>query len=78
METGKCLPTIPEICTLSLIYGRSFESLFGSVFAEARKDLRTRLGTLPNRGKGWLGRFNRQNTINRIAQRLEDYPSYHG
>ena len=39
LENGKSLPTIPEICSLSLIYGRSFESLFGSVFLEVRNQL---------------------------------------
>ena len=78
METGKCLPSVPEICTLSLIYGRSFESLFGPVFLEARTDLKARLAALPNRSQGWLGQFNRQNTINKIAKRLEDNHPYRG
>jgi len=78
LETGQSLPTIPEICTLSLVYGRTFESLFGSVFANARTELKAGLATLPNRGKGWLPRFNRQSTINKIAARIEDNRINHG
>ncbi|PHR96903.1 MAG: hypothetical protein COA78_28165 [Blastopirellula sp.] len=72
LETGKSPPTILEICSLSLIYGRTFESLFGSVFCGSRKKLETRLASLPNNGKSWLRNFNRQHAINRIAKRLDD------
>ena len=61
-----------EICSLSLVFGRSFESLFSLVFLEARADLRNRLATLPRAARGWLGRLNRQHTLNVLAERLED------
>lgn len=73
LETGRDLPTIPEICSLSLIYGRSFESLFGSVFDEVRKQISEQLTTLPNSKKGWIERFNRHSTLNRLAARLNDH-----
>ena len=76
LEAGKVLPSVPEICSLSLIYGRSFESLFGSVFIDRRDALQTRLATLPDRGKGWLAKFNRRNTLKRIAARLEAYQRF--
>ena len=78
LERGKSLPTVTEICCLSLMFGRSFESLFGSVFLEVRTDLEARLATLPNQGNGWLGRFNRRSTVNQIAARLEDNRQRYG
>jgi transcriptional regulator with XRE-family HTH domain len=77
LESGKVLPTVPEICTLSLIFGRSFESLFGSVFFDVKSDLKARVATLPESPSNWLVRFNRQHTLNQIAERLEDSNSSH-
>jgi len=78
IETGKRMPTVREICTLSLIYGRSFESLFAGVFRDARADLREQLTTIPDAPKNWLGRHNRQHTLNGLAERLLDtYPDDH-
>ncbi|MHA7773857.1 hypothetical protein [Roseibium sp. M-1] len=71
LETGKVLPTVPEICALSLIFGRTFESLFGAVFEDIRTDLKARLATLPTRNRNWLERFNRKHTLNSLAERLE-------
>ena len=79
MEQGKRLPSVPEICTLSLIYGRSFESLFASALEEAHVALKERLATLPAISNRWIGRFNRHNTLNRLAARLDSYhPADHG
>ena len=78
IETGKRMPTVREICTLSLIYGRSFESLFAGIFKDARSDLRERLTTIPDAPKHWLARDNRQYQLNRLArQLLESYDDDH-
>jgi len=78
LEKGKTLPSVLEICTLSLLYGKSFESLFGTMLEEAHATLKERLGTLPVPSNRWLGRFIRQNTLNRLAARLDEYgpPAY--
>ena len=68
LECGETEPTLRDICTLSLIYGRSFESLFSSVFYELRRELRARLVTLPAPGGSWIGRFNRKATLDRLAR----------
>ena len=70
MENGRRMPTVKEICSLSLIYGRSFESLFSGVFQDVRIDLKERLLTIPKAPKAWIGSLNRQNTIDRLAQDL--------
>jgi len=71
LESGKRMPSVQEICTLSLIYGKSFESLFASVFERARKLVHEQLTSLPDCPKGWLGRFNRNHILNCLPSRLE-------
>ena len=71
MEAGKKMPSVQEICTLSIIYGKSFESLFSSIFADAIQAVRERLVTLPDCPKKWMGRYNRNNTLNALSERLE-------
>jgi len=71
LELGKTMPTVPEICALSLVYGKSFESLFEPVMRDMRNELGIRLETLPPMPNGWRGHFNRNNTLNRIAAHLE-------
>lgn len=71
LEQGKTLPSVLELCTLSLLYGKTFESLYGSMAADAQHALKDRLATLPVVSHKWLGRFIRQNTLNKLAARLE-------
>ena len=79
LEQGKALPSVLEICTLSLLYGKSFESLFGGMMEDAQHNLKDRLVTLPEVSKRWLGRFIRNNTLNKLAARLDEInPSEHG
>uniref|UniRef100_UPI0035323876 helix-turn-helix transcriptional regulator n=1 Tax=Pararhizobium sp. IMCC3301 TaxID=3067904 RepID=UPI0035323876 len=70
LESGRSTPSVQEICTLSLIYGRSFESLFASMFERARKLVHQQLSSLPDCPKAWLGRFNRNHTLNSLPSRL--------
>jgi len=79
MEHSKRMPSVLEICSLSLLYGRSFESLFASVFEQARTQLTEQLAAIPDCPKAWLGRFNRTNTLNALADSLEARnPNHHG
>ena len=77
LETGKAMPSVPEIVSLSLIFGRSFESLFGAVFDAMRKEVGANLSTLPDTKGDWRSRFNRRNTLSRLAQRLDDSQQRH-
>lgn len=70
LESGRAVPTVMEICTLSYIYGRSFDSLFADVFQTLRQALSERLGTLPDCAADEARRFNRQNTLSSLADRL--------
>lgn len=72
LENGNRLPTIKEISALSLIYGRSFESLFGPMFVEIRKELAENLLSLPESGNDWMGAVDREHTIDALEKRLDD------
>ena len=72
MEGGTRTPTVREICTLSLIYGRSFESLFSGIFKEVREDLFERLSKMPVASGTLRLRSNRQYTLGKLATRLSE------
>ncbi len=72
MEGGTRTPTVREICTLSLIYGRSFESLFSGIFNEVREDLFQRLMKMPAASGTLRLRSNRQYTLGKLATRLSE------
>jgi transcriptional regulator with XRE-family HTH domain len=71
MESGKAMPSIREIAALTVIYGRSYESLFQSVVHEVQLTLKDRLRTMPASPQRWLLRFNRQHTLDTVADRLD-------
>ena len=71
LESGNALPDIRDIAALTVIYGRSFESLFQSIVLEVQHSLKKRLRTMPESPRRWLLRFNRQHTLDTVADRLE-------
>ena len=78
LECGRRLPTLEQIVTLSVIYGRSFESLFAEVMQTARARLRTRILHMPTDVRDYVGTFNREASIERLARRLADDEPNHG
>jgi transcriptional regulator with XRE-family HTH domain len=72
LESGKRLPSLVQVCTLSVIYGRSFESLFGAILNEARAALRSRILNMPDQVRAFAGTRNRDHSIERLAQRLAE------
>lgn len=79
LESGRRLPSLEQICTLSLIYGRTFESLFGELMEGARAGLRARILTLPEDTRTYAGTLNREKSIERLARRLaEEEPQDEG
>ncbi len=73
LERGDNPPTVREFCTLSLVHGKSFESLFGPMFQEVRDALIEQLASIPNQSGKRIGQFNRTNTLSRLAARLETF-----
>lgn len=78
LEHGHQRPTLEQIVTLSLIYGRSFESLFGEVMAECKQHLSTRLASLPPPSNRIAGTFNRESSLQKLKHRVSDNSSGHG
>ena len=72
LEAGERTPTLTQICTLSLIYGRSFDSLFSAVLGTARADLRRRILTMPKDTRNFAGTRNRDHSIERLARDLAE------
>ena len=78
LESGKRLPSLVQICTLSVIYGRSFESLFAAILTEARTALRIKILNMPDQVRAFAGTRNRDHSIERLAQRLAEEPGNNG
>lgn len=70
LELGRKLPDLPRICELSLVYGRNFESLFAELVELAKAKLARQLRTLSHDVRRDVTTFNRDATLERIAQRL--------
>lgn len=71
LERGKTLPTLYQICALSLIFGRSFESLFASVMDSTRIGIKVRLGEIPDKVRESVETFNRASSLRRLQDRLK-------
>ena len=52
LERGATVPTVRDICTLSMVYGKSFESLFAPVFEEIARKLERSLVQLARCAEG--------------------------
>jgi len=70
LEKSDAIPTVSEICGLFLIFDRSFTSLFTAEFAVARQFIEERMATLPIDKRNWISRFNRTNTLSKLADRI--------
>ena len=73
LERGDCAPTMRDFCTLSLVHGKSFQSLFDRIFKEVRDALQERLASIPAQPGKRISQFNRTNTLNRLGARLEEF-----
>ena len=78
LERGRQLPKLEQIVTLSVIYGRSFESLFSHLMRASRAVLMSRIVRMPDEVRRYVGTFNRDASIERLARRLADEDNTHG
>jgi transcriptional regulator with XRE-family HTH domain len=70
LEHGRNLPDLEQICMLSLIYGRSFEALFGEILQSGRYRLRRRLRSIPKDTRSYAGTRNRERSLEGLETRL--------
>lgn len=75
LEDGGREPSLREICTLSLVFGRSFESFFDELLTEVRADLKSRLATLPAPKERHASTLNRTTTLKNLTRRMAEETS---
>lgn len=78
LEHGRQIPTLEQIVSLSLIYDRPFESLFSQLKTESRKRLQQRVIRMPEGVRSYVGTFNRDASIDKLARRLADQDNGYG
>ncbi len=71
LEKGKHRPSLDQIIALSLIYGRSFESLFAELMTEQRQRLAARLANLSIDEATTAQTFNRKASLKCLQRRLK-------
>lgn len=72
LENGRQRPSVRDICSLSMIYGRSFESLFAGIFDEVKADLFCHLTDLSEPKEDYALSGNRNRTLSNLRSRLEN------
>lgn len=70
LEQGATLPSIEQLCRLSIIYGRSFTELYQELMHGAREALFRKIPDLPDSADNDIARFNRDNTLRRLDREL--------
>lgn len=77
LESGTRLPSIRQLCELSIIYNLPPSTLLGETLVDASADIAARLSKLPKQAGGNLLMQNRQVSLNNLAERLEQV-THHG
>ena len=71
LESGKATPDVADLCGVALIFGRTMEIFSGTLFTERAKEMKERIFDLPEPRTKWLGHFNRNSTLDRLADRVD-------
>lgn len=78
LEHGALRPNLVQIISLSIIYGRSFESYFGEVVDDCRNRLAERINRLPAQVRRTAHTFNRDSSLQRLQEDLATTQAYGG
>ena len=70
IERGIRLPTLREILAFSVLYGRSFESLYGPLVRDIRRQIMARLETLPEGSRNHPDALRRGRMLEQLSHRL--------
>lgn len=71
LESGKLWPSLPQITMLSLIYGKTIESLLTGLRDDVVNRLVAKLANMPPVALNRADTFNRAYTLSQLAIRLE-------
>lgn len=70
LETKKGNPNLRDLAALSIVFGKTFEEGLFGFLREAHRSISNRLRTMPEAPRRWLTKFNRQYTLDDLAERL--------
>lgn len=70
LEAGKRLPSLLETCKVSLIYNRSFASLYEAIRKTAKRELFQQMPSLLSSAGDDATKFNRDNSFSRLHGQL--------
>lgn len=70
LENGTKPPSVRQIVQLSLIYGRTFNSLFDEQMREVKTEMLERLESLPKKKRSHIAMFNRTRSLRKLRERL--------
>lgn len=73
-EQGALTPSVEQLCSLALIYGRSFTSYFERITTAQKPRLKQRVDALPPKDRPGVRIFNRARTLENLRLRLD--PEY--
>lgn len=71
LEAGRSMPSLRDICALTVLYGKSFESLFYGLIKKTAGSIKRQSLRMPQAPKRWLPSFNRKASLSGLAERLE-------
>ncbi len=73
IELGQRLPTVRELCALSVIYNQRFDSLYTAILRRVCSDVAVKLASLPEAPHTWLIRHGqrRTRTLARLTKTLQ-------
>ena len=72
IEVGRRIPTMREMCILSLIFGRRFDSFYSEMLARSRREILDKLPSLPDPPAGWPRSIARKRSLGLLVRRLHD------
>ncbi|WP_164989183.1 helix-turn-helix transcriptional regulator [Roseovarius sp. A46] len=78
LELGHAAPSVPDLCGVAIIFGRTMELLVEPLFRDRARLIRQRLFDLPEPRSGWLGRFVRNNALHNLEVRVERIIDHYG
>ena len=73
LERGGIVPTLNEICALSVLFNQAFENLYNDIFDDVKAHMSAALENLPNAFDLPDSDVNRQTSLNKLAERLQSF-----
>ena len=70
LHTGNAVMSLDELCSLSLIYGKTMDHLFSTAIYKLADTLIPRLSEMPREPKHWKSHDQRLDCLNALTPRL--------